>query len=148
MSRHARWIARTVMVDLQYSDRDLPCEAASRMLDYKLNRENIIQTTKRNRYYEKQWMKRKRIAYNEVKKIYAAEMERKVAFLERTNRKNPWRVWVDWLKRKKLRLWKLKPLLGFVKIRNYYSMIDVFTKLVLIIESECWFNLNTCSFVT
>jgi len=91
MSRHARWIARTVMVNLESKEREMPCETASRFLDHQLNREGIIQTTKRNRYYEKQWMKRRRLAYNEVKKVYSAEMERKVAFLVRTNRKSPWR---------------------------------------------------------
>ena len=92
MARHAKWIARTVMVNLEQTGRETPCEAASRLLDYNLNKENILQTTHRNRYYEKQWMKRRRLAYKEVKKIYTSEMERKVSFLVRTNRRNPWRV--------------------------------------------------------
>ena len=96
MSRHARYLARTVFTDFSKSSNSFtemqPHEEAYRELTFKLNKENILQTTKRNRYYEKPWMRRRRIAYEECQEIRKKELQRKFYFVIRQNRREPWRV--------------------------------------------------------
>lgn len=91
MSKHFRFIARTVFVDNR-PGIDNAIESGIQRLENQLNREQILQTMKRNRYYEKPWMRRRRIAYTECTKIYNDEMKRKLNFLLKSNRDDPWRV--------------------------------------------------------
>ena len=95
MSRHARYLSRTVMCVLNKTSSAIevpPHEKAYAVLTKQLNDERILETTKRNRYYEKQWMKRRRLAYEECKLIQKQEIRRKINFLIRQNRKEPWRI--------------------------------------------------------
>ncbi|TWW65647.1 small ribosomal subunit protein bS21m [Takifugu rubripes] len=84
MSRHLRFIARTVMV--QQSNVD----AAYKTLTRLLTQDGIIETVKRKRYFEKPCRERRRRSYENCKRIYNTEMARKVAFISRTNRQDPW----------------------------------------------------------
>ena len=96
MSQHARYLSRTVMCALSKESASTyelqPHEKAFRKLTVKLNDERILETTKRNRYYEKPWMKRRRLAYEECTLIQRKELQRKINFLIRQNRKEPWRI--------------------------------------------------------
>ncbi|XP_078484288.1 small ribosomal subunit protein bS21m-like [Ciona intestinalis] len=104
MARHVKWIARTVIAKVDQENKISAWEEAYEQLNRQLRKENILQTTKRNRYYEKPWMRRRRLAYEkpwmrrrrlayeECKKIYNDEMEQKVSFLLRKNRREPWRI--------------------------------------------------------
>ena len=96
MSRHAKWISRTVFPIISkeaVTSMEVPAvETAYKEMTYRLNKENILQTTKRNRYYEKQWMKRRRLAFEQCKFIQQSEVKRKLNFVIRQNRKEPWRI--------------------------------------------------------
>ena len=96
MARHAKWLARTVMCQFPKEGDSVievpPHQKAYSALTAQLNRERILETLKRNRYYEKPWMKRRRLAYEECKFIQKKELNRKMNFLIRQNRKEPWRI--------------------------------------------------------
>jgi len=91
MSKYFRFISRTVQVDISPGVENA-LDSALQTLESRLNREGVIQSMKRNRYYEKPWMKRRRVAYQNCKQIYNSEMNRKIDFLMKANRKDPWRV--------------------------------------------------------
>lgn len=55
-----------------------------------LTQDGIIETVKRKRYFEKPCRERRRRSYENCKRIYNTEMARKVAFISRTNRQDPW----------------------------------------------------------
>lgn len=55
-----------------------------------LNQDGIIETVKRKRYFEKPCRERQRKNYENCKRIYNTEMARKIAFISRTNRQDPW----------------------------------------------------------
>ncbi|XP_030265411.1 small ribosomal subunit protein bS21m [Sparus aurata] len=84
MSRHLRFIARTVMVEGSNID------AAYKNLNRVLTQEGIIDTVKRKRYYEKPCRERQRKSFENCRRIYHMEMARKLAFVSRTNRDDPW----------------------------------------------------------
>ncbi|XP_034017035.1 28S ribosomal protein S21, mitochondrial [Thalassophryne amazonica] len=84
MARHLRFIARTVMV--QNGDVD----AAYRILNRILSQDGIIETVKRKRYYEKPCRERIRKNFERCQRIYNSEMGRKIAFISRTKREDPW----------------------------------------------------------
>ncbi|XP_078238298.1 small ribosomal subunit protein bS21m isoform X1 [Pogona vitticeps] len=84
MSRHLRFIARTVMVPNGNVD------AAYRVLHRILTTDGIIDEAKRRRYYEKPCRKRYREAYETCRRIYNDEMNRKINFLIRKKRPDPW----------------------------------------------------------
>jgi len=96
MSQHARYLSRTVMCSMPKQTTSAyelpPHEKAFKLLTSKLNNERILEITKRNRYYEKQWMKRRRLAYEECTLIQRRELQKKINFLIRENRKEPWRI--------------------------------------------------------
>lgn len=96
MARHAKYLARTVLTNFSSPKESfselLPHEKAYKELTFNLNKENILQTTKRNRYYEKPWMRRRRIAYEECQAIRKKELLRKFSFVIRQNRREPWRL--------------------------------------------------------
>ncbi|CAH2326880.1 28S ribosomal S21, mitochondrial [Pelobates cultripes] len=84
MSRHLRFVARTVMVQNGNVD------GAYKMLNRILTVDGIVDEAKRRRYYEKPCNQRRRENYENCRRIYNSEMARKVAFLMRKNREDPW----------------------------------------------------------
>ncbi|XP_035537841.1 28S ribosomal protein S21, mitochondrial [Morone saxatilis] len=84
MSRHLRFIARTVMV--QNGD----VEAAYKTLNRLLTNEGIVDTVTRKRYYEKPCRERQRLNFERCRRIYHMEMAKKIGFISRTNRVDPW----------------------------------------------------------
>ncbi|KZC04659.1 PREDICTED: 28S ribosomal protein S21, mitochondrial [Dufourea novaeangliae] len=82
--RHAQFIARTVMV--QNND----VEKACRLLNNILGREQIFEQFRRTRYYEKPTQTRRRVNYEKCKAIYDEDMNRKIKFILRTNREDPY----------------------------------------------------------
>ncbi|XP_071956161.1 small ribosomal subunit protein bS21m-like [Antedon mediterranea] len=86
MARHLKFVARTVFV------QNGEVDAAYRTLNSILFRDGIIDTVKRGRYYEKPCQKRRRLQYENVKRIYNQEMTRKVNFIMKKNRTDPWPI--------------------------------------------------------
>ncbi|XP_006005407.1 28S ribosomal protein S21, mitochondrial [Latimeria chalumnae] len=84
MAQHARFVARTVMV------AGGNVEAAYRTLSRILTVDGIIEEAKRRRYYEKPCCRRRRENYEYCRRIYNTEMARKINFLMRKNRQDPW----------------------------------------------------------
>ncbi|KAM4662028.1 small ribosomal subunit protein bS21m isoform 1-T3 [Discoglossus pictus] len=84
MANHLKFVARTVMV------QNGNMEVAYKMLNRILTVEGIIEDSKRRRYYEKPCNKRRRENYENCRRIYNSEMARKVTFLMRKNREDPW----------------------------------------------------------
>ncbi|XP_053134282.1 28S ribosomal protein S21, mitochondrial isoform X2 [Hemicordylus capensis] len=84
MANHLKFVARTVMV------ANGNVEAAYRVLNRVLTMDGIVEEVKRRRYYEKPCRKRQRVAYETCRRIYNMEMARKISFLMRKNRVDPW----------------------------------------------------------
>ncbi|AWP21492.1 putative 28S ribosomal protein S21 mitochondrial [Scophthalmus maximus] len=84
MSRHLRFVARTVMV------QDGNINAAYQNLNRVLNQEGIVEAVKRKRYFEKPCRERQRKSFESCRRIYHMEMARKISFISRTNREDPW----------------------------------------------------------
>ncbi|XP_074542128.1 small ribosomal subunit protein bS21m [Halichoeres trimaculatus] len=84
MSRHLRFVARTVMV------QNSNVETAYKNLNRVLSQDGIIETVKRRRYFEKPCRERQRKNFENCKRIYHMDMARKIAFISRTNREDPW----------------------------------------------------------
>ncbi|KAL3277114.1 hypothetical protein HHI36_012471 [Cryptolaemus montrouzieri] len=81
--RHVSFIARTVFV--QNND----VEAACRVLNRILGREGILEQYRRTRYYEKPFQVRRRVNYERCKALYDEDMNRKIEFVLRKNRVDP-----------------------------------------------------------
>uniref|UniRef100_A0A8C6SE79 Mitochondrial ribosomal protein S21 n=1 Tax=Neogobius melanostomus TaxID=47308 RepID=A0A8C6SE79_9GOBI len=84
MAKHLRFIARTVMV------QEGNVDAAYNHLNRVLTQDGIIDTVKRKRYYEKPCRERIRKNFENCRRIYHSEMARKLSFISRTNREDPW----------------------------------------------------------
>ncbi|XP_063040997.1 28S ribosomal protein S21, mitochondrial [Engraulis encrasicolus] len=84
MARHLRFVARTVMV------QEGNIDAAHKALNRVLSVDGIIETVKRKRYYEKPCRQRQRENYENCKRIYHKEMARRIAFLAKADRQDPW----------------------------------------------------------
>ncbi|XP_068107743.1 small ribosomal subunit protein bS21m [Hyperolius riggenbachi] len=84
MANHLRFVARTVMV--QNGNVDAAYKALNRIL----TSEGMVDEAQRRRYCEKPCIKKRRIKYETCKRIYTSEMQRKIAFLSRTIREDPW----------------------------------------------------------
>ncbi|KAG8227878.1 hypothetical protein J437_LFUL007188 [Ladona fulva] len=83
-SRHAAFIARTVFV------KDNNIEDACKLLNRILGREGILDQYRRTRFYEKPFQLRRRINYEKCKAIYNEDMDRKIRFIMRKNRTDPY----------------------------------------------------------
>ncbi|XP_037945774.1 28S ribosomal protein S21, mitochondrial-like isoform X2 [Teleopsis dalmanni] len=81
--KHARFIARTVLV------QNNNVEEACRLLNRILGKEEIFDQFRRTRYYEKPFQVRRRINFEKCKAIYNEDMNRKIAFVLRKNRVEP-----------------------------------------------------------
>ncbi|KAK1125223.1 hypothetical protein K0M31_005596 [Melipona bicolor] len=83
MFKHAQFLSRTVMV------QNNNVEKANRLLNTILSKEGIFEQYRRTRYYEKPTQTRRRINYEKCKAIYCEDMSRKIQFILRKNRENP-----------------------------------------------------------
>ncbi|NXG40827.1 RT21 protein, partial [Psilopogon haemacephalus] len=55
-----------------------------------LSQDGLVEAVRRGRYYEKPCRKRQRLAYENCRRVYNSEMGRKINFLARSNRQDPW----------------------------------------------------------
>lgn len=83
LRRHAQFISRTILV--QNNDVDKACRILNRIL----SKEDIFGQYRRTRYYEKPTYVRRRINFERCKAIYNEDMNRKIEFLLRKNRVEP-----------------------------------------------------------
>ncbi|XP_046383959.1 28S ribosomal protein S21, mitochondrial [Ischnura elegans] len=81
---HASFIARTVFV------RNNNIDEACRVMNRILGKEGILDQFRRTRYYEKPFQYRRRINYEKCKSIYNEDMDRKIKFVMRKNRTDPY----------------------------------------------------------
>ncbi|XP_075381187.1 small ribosomal subunit protein bS21m [Mycteria americana] len=84
MANHLRFVGRTVMV------QNGNVEAAYGALNRILSHDGLVEAVRRRRYYEKPCRRRQRLAYEACRRVYNAEMGRKIGFLARSNRQDPW----------------------------------------------------------
>lgn len=82
--RHVKFIARTVLV------QNNNVEKACRTLNAALGREGILEQYRRERFFEKPFLTRRRINYERCKGYYNEDMQRKLNFIMRTNRVDPY----------------------------------------------------------
>ncbi|KAL1377860.1 hypothetical protein pipiens_015971 [Culex pipiens pipiens] len=81
--RHAKFIARTVLV------QNNNIEEACRVLNRILGKEEIFDQFRRTRFYEKPFQTRRRVNFERCKAIYNEDMNRKIQFVLRKNRVDP-----------------------------------------------------------
>ncbi|XP_061394355.1 mitochondrial ribosomal protein S21 [Musca autumnalis] len=81
--RHAQFLARTVLV------QNNNVEEACRLLNRVLGKEEIFDQFRRTRYYEKPYQVRRRVNFEKCKAIYNEDMNRKIQFVLRKNRVDP-----------------------------------------------------------
>ncbi|XP_041367377.1 28S ribosomal protein S21, mitochondrial-like [Gigantopelta aegis] len=81
---HVRFLAKTVLV------KNNNVEPACRILDRILRNERFYEDVRRRIYYEKPTQKRQRLSYERCSRIYNTDMQRKIAFIMRKNRVDPW----------------------------------------------------------
>uniref|UniRef100_A0A1A9ZT48 28S ribosomal protein S21, mitochondrial n=1 Tax=Glossina pallidipes TaxID=7398 RepID=A0A1A9ZT48_GLOPL len=81
--RHSLFMARTVLV--QNNNVDEAC----RLLNRILGKEEIFDQFRRTRYYEKPYQVRRRVNFEKCKAIYNEDMNRKIQFILRKNRVDP-----------------------------------------------------------
>jgi len=83
LPRHLQFISRTIFV--QNNDVEKACSMLNRIL----SKEDIFGQYRRTRYYEKPTQVRRRINFETCKSIYNEDMDRKIKFLLRKNRVDP-----------------------------------------------------------
>ncbi|XP_068154218.1 small ribosomal subunit protein bS21m [Drosophila tropicalis] len=81
--RHAQFLARTVLV------QNNNVEEACRLLNRVLGKEELFDQFRRTRFYEKPYQVRRRINFEKCKAIYNEDMNRKIQFVLRKNRVEP-----------------------------------------------------------
>ncbi|KAL9892287.1 28S ribosomal protein S21, mitochondrial [Glossina fuscipes] len=81
--RHSLFMARTVLV------QNNNVEEACRLLNRILGKEEIFDQFRRTRYYEKPYQVRRRVNFEKCKAIYNEDMNRKIQFVLRKNRVEP-----------------------------------------------------------
>ncbi|CAH0407141.1 unnamed protein product [Chilo suppressalis] len=82
-NRHPQFIARTVFV------KNNNVDDACRMVNRIIGKEGILERFRLNQYYEKPFQTRRRINHERCKAIYNEDMERKIKFVLRKNRHEP-----------------------------------------------------------
>ncbi|NXS77088.1 RT21 protein, partial [Pandion haliaetus] len=55
-----------------------------------LSQDGLVEAVRRRRYYEKPCRRRQRLAYEACRRVYSSEMGRKISFLARGSRQDPW----------------------------------------------------------
>lgn len=81
--RHLKFISRTVLV------RNDNVDEAMRLLNRLMGREGLLDQYRRTRYHEYQFQVRRRINYEKCMAIYNGDMQRKIQFVMRKNRVDP-----------------------------------------------------------
>lgn len=81
--RHPKFISRTVLV------RNGNLDEAVRVLNKIMGKEGFFDQYRRTRYYEKPTYFRQRIRYEICKSLYDEDMNRKIQFVLRKNRVDP-----------------------------------------------------------
>lgn len=81
--KHLKFISRTVLVKEQNVDQ------AFGILNRILSREGILDQYRRMQFYEKPCQVRRRINYERCKAFYNEDMARKIKFVMRKNRHDP-----------------------------------------------------------
>lgn len=81
--KHTYYLARTVFV------KNNEVEHACRVLNRILGKEELLDQFRRTRYYEKPNQVRRRVNYERCKAIYDEDMSRRIQFMLRTNRVDP-----------------------------------------------------------
>ncbi|XP_014214499.1 28S ribosomal protein S21, mitochondrial [Copidosoma floridanum] len=81
--KHVYYLSRTVFV------KNNDTERACRLMNKILGREGILDQFRRTRYYEKPCQVRRRINYERCKAIYDEDMNRRIQFMLRKNRVDP-----------------------------------------------------------
>ncbi|KAH8409737.1 hypothetical protein KR222_003274 [Zaprionus bogoriensis] len=81
--RHVQFLARTVLV------QNNNVEEACRLLNRVLGKEEIFDQFRRTRFYEKPYQVRRRVNFEKCKAIYNEDMNRKIQFVLRKNRVDP-----------------------------------------------------------
>ena len=84
MPNQTRWIARTVMVE----NNDI--EKGMQVLNGIMSSEGLFQRWMLTRRYEKPFKCRRRINYERCKAIYNEDMQNRINFIMKKNRKNPY----------------------------------------------------------
>ncbi|NWZ34951.1 RT21 protein, partial [Brachypodius atriceps] len=84
MANHLRFVGRTVMV------QNGNVEAAYGVLNRILAQDGVAEAVRRSRYYEKPCRARRRRAFEASRRVYCAEMARRIAFVGRSSRQDPW----------------------------------------------------------
>ncbi|KAM8986119.1 small ribosomal subunit protein bS21m isoform 1-T2 [Ara ararauna] len=84
MANHARFWGRTVMV------QNGNVEAAYGVLNRILTQDGLVDAVRRGRYYEQPCRRRQRVAFEASRRVLSAELRRKVAFVARSDRPDPW----------------------------------------------------------
>jgi small subunit ribosomal protein S21 len=82
--KHLRFLARTVLVEKNQLDQAL--EGLNKVLQS----EQVQATARRWEKYERPFEKRNRLSFQKCMEIYSNEIERKVRFIVRKNRENPY----------------------------------------------------------
>ncbi|ODM93420.1 28S ribosomal protein S21, mitochondrial [Orchesella cincta] len=82
-ARHVKFISRTVLV------RNDNVDEAMRLLNRLMGREGLLDQYRRTRYYEKPYQVRRRVNYEKCQAIYNEDMQRKIQFIMRKNRVDP-----------------------------------------------------------
>lgn len=82
--KHAKFISRTVLV------QNNNVEQAAGVLNRILGKEGLLDQYRRTRYYEKPFLTRRRINYERCKSFYNEDMQRKIQFVLRKNRIDPY----------------------------------------------------------
>jgi len=83
-SGHAQFIARTVLV------KNNEVDTAFKLLDRMLRQEGVFERFKREQHYERPCKQRQRASTELAMRVYNAEMQRKIEFVLRKNRADPW----------------------------------------------------------
>ncbi|ALC46223.1 mRpS21 [Drosophila busckii] len=81
--RHVQFLARTVLV------QNNNVEEACRLMNRILGKEEIFDQFRRTRFYEKPYQVRRRVNFEKCKAIYNEDMNRKIQFVLRKNRVEP-----------------------------------------------------------
>ncbi|XP_055851523.1 28S ribosomal protein S21, mitochondrial [Episyrphus balteatus] len=81
--RHQLFLARTVLV------QNNNVEEACRLLNRILGKEEIFDQFRRTRRYEKPFQVRRRVNFEKCKSIYNEDINRKIQFILRKNRVEP-----------------------------------------------------------
>lgn len=82
--RHVPWFMRTVLV------KDGKLSEAHKMFNQMLALDDIFGKHRRTRYCEKPFNYRRRKSYEITKAIYDEDMARKIKFVLRNSREDPW----------------------------------------------------------